>query len=432
MPTELIAGIFGLFLGAGGAGFLIWLFAMSRERELRETILDVRDQRSAAEARVELLEQNLNQATTDCERARSELRRYEREWAGATGRLREAQNTVKEQKALVEQAKGTLLHSFQALAAQALTHNNQGFLDLAEQRFKTLRTEATHDLEVRKEAIQALVKPVQDTLQTYQEVTTGLEERRQKEMGSLGEQLRTVASTQSQLQAETNRLVNALKSPQVRGRWGEIALRKTAELAGMAAYCDFCEQESVSTEDGWRRPDMIVKLPTERNVIVDSKVPLGGFLEALEAHTDEQRLACMEKHARQVAGHIAKLAAKEYWTQFSNSPEFVVLFIPNDSFLAAAAEQDPELVETALEKKVVLATPTTFVALLRAIEFGWKQRIAVENAERIRNLGQEFSDRFAVLVEHLTKVGSSLGKAIESYNSAVASFEGRILPAGRL
>jgi DNA recombination protein RmuC len=176
---------------------------------------------------------------------------------------------------------------------------------------------------------------------------------------------------------------------------------------------------------------MVVKLPTERSVVVDSKVPLGGFLEALEAATEDLRVAALDKHAKQVSTHVNKLAAKEYWKQFPSSPEFVVLFIPNDSFLAAAAERDPELVEAALSKKIVLATPTTFVALLRAIEFGWRQKIAVDNAEEIRNLGQEFSDRFSVLVEHLTKVGHSLGRAIDSYNAAVASFEGRILPAAR-
>jgi DNA recombination protein RmuC len=403
----------------------------SLERTRRAYISDLEADRAAAYARTEMLEEQLNGQRSECEGARKELRKYERAWSSASARLDEAQKNLVEQKTLVEEAKGTLSQSFRALAADALAKNNQGFLVLAEQKFKALKTEATHDLDLRKDAIQALVKPVEETLEQYQKVTTELEEKRQKDMGSLGEQLRSVASTQSLLHAETNRLVNALKSPQVRGRWGEIALRKTAELAGMAAYCDFCEQETAVTDEGRWRPDLVVKLPTDRNVVVDSKVPLGGFLEALEAHTDDQRMAALEKHAKQVATHIAKLAAKEYWHQFDSTPEFVVLFIPNDSFLAAAAEQDPELVESALSKKVVLATPTTFVALLRAIEFGWRQRIAVENAELIRNLGQEFSDRFAVLVEHLTKIGTSLGKAIEAYNSAVASFEGRVLPAAR-
>jgi DNA recombination protein RmuC len=238
------------------------------------------------------------------------------------------------------------------------------------------------------------------------------------------------------LSAETSKLVNALKAPQVRGRWGEVALRRTAELAGMTPYCDFEEQVSVSSEDGLFRPDMRIRLPAGRGLIVDSKVPLAAFLEALEANTDEQRTACLAKHAKQVAAHVDKLAAKEYWRQFEATPEFVVpefvvLFIPNDSFLAAAAEQNPELVEIALSKKVVLATPTTFVALLRAIEYGWRQQIAVENALRIRNLGQELSDRFSNLVEHLTRVGAALTKSVEAYNSAVGTFESRILPTAR-
>src|SRR5262249_34616197 len=255
--------------------------------------------------------------------------------------------------------------------------------------------------------------------------------KRLKEIGAVGEQLRAVAETQSVLQRETAKLISALKSPNVRGRWGEITLRKTAELAGMSSYCDFREQETADTEGSRLRPDMVVKLPAEREVVVDSKVPLGGFLEALEAQSDAERAFALEKHAKQVAQHVSKLSSKEYWGQFRSAPEFVVLFIPNDSFLAAAAEKDPELVESALAKRIVIATPTTFIALLRAIEFGWRQRIAVENAEHIRNLGQELSDRFGILVDHLAKLGTALGKAVECHNAAIASFEARILPAAR-
>jgi DNA recombination protein RmuC len=467
MPTELLTAFVGFVVGAAGAGSLVWFLTMARDRQLRDTILDLREQRGAAEARSTMLDDRLARSEDDTDRVRRELRQYEKNWASVTARLNEAHKNLNEQKALIEQAKSVLSQNFQSIAAGALARNNQEFLVLAEQRFKSLKSDATHELDVRKDAIQgmvkdathafdvrkdaiqgmvkdatsafdlrkdaiqALVQPVAESLEKYQAVTTELEQRRQKEMGSIGEQLRAVATAQSQLQSETSRLVGALKSPQVRGRWGEIALRKTAELAGMAAYCDFCEQEGAMGDDGWRRPDMIVKLPNNRSVIVDSKVPLSGFLEALEAMTDDNRVAALNKHAKQVSGHIDRLSAKEYWKQFPSSPEFVVLFIPNDSFLAAAAEQDPELVENGLSKKIVLATPSTFIALLRAIEFGWRQKIAVDNAEVIRNLGQDFSDRFSVLVEHLSKIGGSLGKAVDSFNSAVASFEGRILPQAR-
>jgi DNA recombination protein RmuC len=247
----------------------------------------------------------------------------------------------------------------------------------------------------------------------------------------VGEQLRQLALAQCLLQTETSKLVNALRSPQVRGRWGEIALRKTAELAGMSANCDFFEQESVSTDTGRLRPDMIVKLPAGREVVVDSKVPFSAFLESLEAHTDEDREAALGRHLGQVKRHISQLASKEYWDQFPAAPEFVVLFIPNDSFLAAAAERDPSLVESALTKKVVIATPTTFIALLRAIAYGWRQEQVAESAQRISVLGQELADRLSTMAEHFSKVGLALSRAVESYNATVTSLENRILPTAR-
>jgi DNA recombination protein RmuC len=331
----------------------------------------------------------------------------------------------------LEDAKTRLSEAFKSLAAEALAGNNTGFLILAEEKFKALKEEAAVDLEARREAIEAIIQPLTETLSAYQKETKELEDKRLRELSTVGEQLRAVASAQTTLQSETAKLVNALKSPQVRGRWGEIALRKTAELAGMSVHCDFVEQESVTTDAGRLRPDMVVKLPAGREVVVDSKVPLGGFLEALEAKTDNEREAALAKHASQVNQHVAKLASKEYWDQFTAAPEFVVLFIPNDSFLAAAAEKDPALVESALTRKIVIATPTTFIALLRAIAYGWRQELVAESAQRISALGQELSDRMGTLAEHFVKVGGAIGKAVESYNAAVASFESRILPAAR-
>src|SRR5581483_2279412 len=230
---------------------------------------------------------------------------------------------------------------------------------------------------------------------------------------------------------ETAKLVQALQSHRVRGRWGEITLRRTAELAGMSPYCDFAEQERAETGDGHLRPDMIVRLPAGRSIVVDSKAPLDAFLEAMEALTDQDRETALQRYASQVRSHVMQLASKQYWAQFPSAPEFVVLFIPNDSFLGAAAERDRSLIETALNRRVVFATPTTLFALLFAIERGWRQDQISQNAERVSQIGQELYDRMATLADHLIRVGGSLGKAVESYNAAVTTIEGRILPSAR-
>lgn len=414
--TEWVLLVLGFLIGAGFA----WV--MVRGHETRT---------AAAEARVEEVRQQLKEAREDFETLRERLRQAETARAAADTRVSEAEKNLVEQKALLDEAKTKLSDTFRSLAAEALAGNNRGFLILAEEKFKALKEDAATDLETRKKAIETLVQPLSETLSAYQKEAKELEEKRIRELTSVGEQLKTLTTVQTTLQSETARLVNALRSPQVRGRWGEIALRKTAELAGMSPHCDFVEQESVTTEDGRFRPDMVVKLPAGREVVVDSKVPLGGFLEALDAKTDEEREAALAKHASQVNQHVAKLASKEYWDQFAAAPEFVVLFIPNDSFLAAAAEKDPTLVESALTRKVVIATPTTFIALLRAIAYGWRQELVAESAQRISALGQELSDRMGTLVEHLIKVGKAMGNAVESYDAAVASFESRILPSAR-
>ena len=359
------------------------------------------------------------------------LRLMEVAKVSAETKLEETQRHLAEQRVLLEDAKVTLSDTFRSLASEALAGNNKGFLTLAEEKFKALKDQAAVDLDQRHTSIESLLHPLTETLRTYQTESKALEDKRLRELSAVGEQLRQVASAQSILQTETSKLVNALRSPQVRGRWGEIALRKTAELAGMSQNCDFFEQESVSTDTGRLRPDMIVKLPAGRDVVVDSKVPLSAFLDSLEANTDEDREAALNRHLGQVKRHISQLAAKEYWDQFPSAPEFVVLFIPNDSFLAAAAERDPSLVESALTKKVVIATPTTFIALLRAIAFGWRQEQVAEGAQRISALGQELADRISTMTEHFVKVGQALGRSVESYNATVISLENRILPTAR-
>src|SRR5574337_331150 len=426
--AEWLTLLLGLWIGA----FLGWAITVARTKAGVGAILREQEARTAAaEARVEEVRQQLASARNDFETLREDLRQAEMGRATAETRVVEIEKNLAEQKALLEDAKTRLSDTFKSLAADALAGNNAGFLVLAEEKFKALKDEATIDLEARRKAIETMIQPLGETLLAYQQETKALEDKRLREYSTVGEQLRAVALGQTTLQSETAKLVNALRSPQVRGRWGELALRKTAELAGMSPHCDFVEQESVTTDEGRIRPDMVVKLPAGREVVVDAKVPLGGFLEALEAKTDEDREAALLRHAAQVNQHVAKLALKEYWDQFTTAPEFVVLFIPNDSFLAAAAEKDPTLVESALSKKVVIATPTTFIALLRAIAYGWRQELLTENAQRISALGQELADRMATLAEHLVRVGGTIGKTVDSYNAAVASFENRVFPTAR-
>jgi DNA recombination protein RmuC len=421
-----------LLAGALIGGMLVWALSSLIHRSRRlEALQTAETQLATSNVQLEDLRNQLAALHQEYDDLRKEFRLIEVAKVSAETKLIDTQQHIESQRAILDEAKLTLSDTFRSLASEALAGNNQGFLALAEEKFKALKDETAIELNHRHTSLEALVNPLSETLRTYQQETKALEDKRLREFSAVSEQLKHLAAAQSTLQSETSKLVNALRSPHVRGRWGEIALRKTAELAGMSAYCDFHEQQSVATEAGRLRPDMVVKLPAGREVIVDSKVPLSGFLESLEAHTDESRDIALKRHANHVKTHIRQLASKEYWDQFSSAPEFVVLFIPNDSFLAAAAEQDPSLIESALSQKVIIATPTTFIALLRAIAYGWRQEQIAESAQRISQLGQELAERIGIMVEHFAKVGQTLGRAVESYNATVASLENRILPSAR-
>lgn len=418
----------GLLVGVAMAWAICSIFYRGRTIQ---ALHDADTQLASTTAQAGELRTQLATLHRERDQLHQELRLMEAAKVSAETKLEDTQQHLAEQRALLEDAKVTLSNTFRSLASEALAGNNRGFLTLAEEKFKALKEEAAVAFDQRHTSIESLLHPLTESLRMYQKESKELEDKRLRELSAVGEQLRQLASAQSILQTETSKLVNALRSPQVRGRWGEIALRRTAELAGMSANCDFFEQESISTDTGRLRPDMIVKLPAGRDVVVDSKVPLSAFLESLEAHTDEDREAALSRHVGQVKRHISQLASKEYWDQFPAAPEFVVLFIPNDSFLAAAAERDPSLVESALTKKVVIATPTTFIALLRAIAYGWRQEQVAESAQRISALGQELADRMSTMAEHFSKVGQALGRAVESYNATVTSLENRIFPTAR-
>jgi len=425
--------VFWLMIGSVLAGCILcgFLSYLYYQKILTTTQQALQSQLASALGRLESLKERLQDIQEERTRLQQDIRNLEGTKSAALAKLEDLQQLTSERDSLFEQTKETLSDTFQSLAAQALATNNQGFLTLAQEKFRALQDETSAQLDHRHSLWESLLTPLTESLYTYQKATQDLEHQRLREISAVSEQLRNLATAQIALQTETAKLANALRSPNVRGRWGEIALRRTAELAGMSGHCDFLEQESVAGETGRLRPDMIVKLPAGRDIVVDSKVPLNAFLESLEADSEAPRQAALNRHVKQVKHHIHQLAAKEYWDQFPAAPEFVVLFIPNDSFLAAAAERDPTLIETALSKKVVLATPTTFIALLRSVAHGWRQGQLAEEAERIAALGQELSDRMGIFSEHMARIGQSLGRSVESYNAAVASLETRILPTAR-
>ena len=330
-----------------------------------------------------------------------------------------------------EEARGKLAETFTALSSEALKNNNEAFLRLAQENLNKFQVQAQGDLEKKEKAIEHLLKPIREALQKTETEIRGIEKERKEAYGALNKHLEHMMQTQQALQSETQNLVNSLRRPEVRGQWGELTLKRLAELAGMVEHCDFYEQEQVKTENGAARPDMIIRMPDRRDIVVDSKTPLDAYLRALEASNDADRQQELQSHTRHVRNRVRELASKSYWSQFQHAPDFVVLFIPGDQFLAAALDKDHELLEYALKQKVILATPTSFVALLRAIAYGWRQEQLAENAEQIRNIGEDVYSRLTTFSEHLSKLGKSLENSVKNYNSAVGSFDSRVLPGAR-
>ncbi len=351
--------------------------------------------------------------------------------AALKSKLEEKEQALADLKAFTDESVKRQSDNFAALSRDALLSNSQVFLDRAKSELANLVTDAKGDLGKRQEAIDNLLKPLNEVLNRYNEQVQRLEESRQKAYGSLDQQLKSVAVTTESLQKETGNLVQALRAPQVRGRWGELTLRRVVELAGLTKYCDFTEQMSVDTEAGRLRPDMIVHLPGDRDIVVDAKVPLVAYLDMIAASNDEERTLHLRRHAGQAREHMRKLGTKEYWNQFEKAPDFVVMFIPAESFFSAAAELDRLLIEDGIRNNIILASPTTLIALLRTVAMGWRQEQIADNAKDISALGAEMYERIATFVRHFSAVGTSLDKATEAFNKSVGSLETRVLVSAR-
>jgi DNA recombination protein RmuC len=417
--------VLGLIVAAVAGAVATWLVARTKTATLQERL-------AARDVRIAELETRLGDQLARAGEAQGELAALRHELATLQTRLEEERKASLEKQEMLRDAQARLSDAFKALSADALKSNNEAFLGLARTTLEKFQEGARTDLEKRQLAIDKLMEPVKETLGKFDVKMGELEKSRLEAYAGLKQQVTGLAVTQDTLQRETANLVKALGSPGVRGRWGEVQLRRVVEIAGMLEYCDFEQQVHQATEGGALRPDMVVRLPGGRSVVVDAKTPLTAYLEAISAPDEATRKAKMAEHARSIRDHMISLGKKAYWEQFQPAPEFVVLFLPGENFYSAALEQEPALIEKLTpENRVVLATPTTLIALLHAFAYGWRQEALAENAQAISALGRELHERLVVMTDHFGKVGTSLASAVESYNKTLNSLDSRVLVSAR-